>query len=87
MFSLTESQLLKIASWNAECNNRIIKKQREEMTEFDFLFLTGDGKYPYFGACGGNLQYIFTPTSIGVSVVVKNVYLDEALDVTDYDSW
>lgn len=87
MFSLTEDELVKIAAWDAECNKRIIEKQKEEMSEADFFLLTGNGKHPYFGACGGNLQYTFTPTSIGVSVEVKNVYLNESLDITDYDSW
>lgn len=87
MFSLTQEQLVKAKAWDDECNQRIIEKQRKEMDTFDFFLLTGDGKYPYFGACGGNLKYTFTPTSLGIGVEVKNVYLNETLDLTDYDNW
>lgn len=41
----------------------------------------------YSGAVGGRYQYIFTPTSIGVCVEVRDQMTQESLNVTDYDSW
>lgn len=36
---------------------------------------------------GGRFSYTFTPTSVGVAVVVRDNLLNESLDVTDYDLW
>lgn len=40
---------------------------------------------PYTGAIGGGLSYIFSPTSIGTTLVVK--FGEDTLDLTDYEAW
>lgn len=39
------------------------------------------------GAIGGAYTYCFTPTSLGVIVVVKNCVTKEEINLTDFDSW
>ncbi len=51
--------------------NKFIKKHKKEE----------------IGAIGGQFTYCFTPTSIGVAVVIKDSISGEELNVTDYDSW
>lgn len=38
-------------------------------------------------AIGGRFTFAFTPTSVGVIAVVKDVHDDAKLDLTDYDNW
>lgn len=38
-------------------------------------------------AVGGMFSYEFTPTSVGVAVVVKCNVCNDRLDATNYDSW
>ena len=42
---------------------------------------------PYEGCSGGAITYSFTPTSLGVAVVVRYALTNEELNVTDYDLW
>ncbi len=56
-------------------------------TPQDWHLLTNGGKYPYYGAIAGAVQYIFTPTSIGVAVKVKYTPTGEEINLTDYDEW
>jgi hypothetical protein len=39
------------------------------------------------GATGGRLTYLFTPTTIGTVVVVRDNWSKLEIDVTDYESW
>jgi hypothetical protein len=41
----------------------------------------------YYGAIGGVLTYLFTPTGIGCAVTVRHEVTKKELDLTDYDSW
>ena len=45
--------------------------------------------YPYTGAIGGAMSYVFSPTSIGdhVSVIYKIGDFRRELDLTDYSRW
>ncbi len=36
---------------------------------------------------GGGFSFIFSPTSVGYSVIIKCDICGETLNVTDYDSW
>lgn len=38
------------------------------------------------GAIGGRLRWCFTPTSIGVAIIVECA-CGEEVDLSDYDSW
>jgi hypothetical protein len=53
-----------------------------------------DGKFaemglglPYYGACGGAYSYIYTPTSIGLCVSIRNNATKEEQNLTDYSDW
>lgn len=84
-FKLSENQNKQLADWLTECNKEHIEEQRKTMSKRDFAILTENGKYPYTGAIGGGATYCFTPTSMGVIVVVK--YFDKEIDLTEYDMW
>jgi hypothetical protein len=85
MFSLTKSQQEKLNTWLAVQYKNMVEEQRKTMNKKDFKLLTENGKYPYLGAVGGGLTYCFTPTSIGVITVVK--FMEEQIDLTDYELW
>lgn len=84
-FSLTSTQLIKLNEWINTVNQKLIKEQKEKLSECEFEILTENGKYPYMGAIGGGQTYCFTPTSLGVITVVE--YGGEKIDLTDYDMW
>ena len=87
LFELTQNQQQKLREWFDVCDKLILEKQKNEMSKEDFILKTGNGMYPYFGAIGGNYKYSFTPNSIGMGVEVTNIYLNETLDLTDYEAW
>jgi hypothetical protein len=53
----------------------------------EFNEKTNNGEYPYYGAIGGGLEYIFTPTGLGDCLVVREHFTKEEINVTDYDNW
>lgn len=85
-FGLTVEQTLKVSEWNKELDLKNIEHHRKTMSDTDFANLTSDGTIPYYGAIGGALTYSFTPTGLGVCVVVKHSS-GETLDLTDYENW
>ncbi len=46
-----------------------------------------ESRQKYAGASGGQFTYLFTPTSIGLVVEVRDNIGGEVLNVTDYDQW
>lgn len=44
-------------------------------------------KEKYAGACGGQFEWAFTPTSLGLILVVRDVMSKEEINITDYASW
>jgi len=70
-FAITPEQGDKIARWSQDQD---ADWPRREM-----------GK-PYYGAIGGSLTYLFTPTSLGVILKVQHANGAE-LDVTEYNDW
>lgn len=42
---------------------------------------------PYYGACGGPLEYIFVPTSLGIIEKVRHSVTKEELNLTEFDLW
>jgi len=65
-FNLTDEQLIKIAEF---------RKEQNEKRGSD-----------YYGAAGGDLTYLFTPTDIGCVVKVEHPSGD-VLDISDYEDW
>ena len=41
----------------------------------------------YKGAIGGHMNFIFTPTSIGDTCIIKCTICNTEKNITDYDSW
>lgn len=86
-FELTPEQVEKVSKWYEEVSQKVIEKQKETMLPEDFDEHTSGGKYPYYGAIGGGLTYMFSKTSLGTVVIVEEAITGEKLDVTDYDHW
>jgi len=68
-FKITNEDFVKILTWKKEQDDKWPHK------EFD---------KPYFGAIGGSLTYMFTPTELGVITEIKHAN-GEVLDLTDYN--
>lgn len=39
------------------------------------------------GAIGGRFSYIFTPTTIGLAVEIRDNILKETKNITDFENW
>lgn len=81
-FTVNEDQHAKIDAWREKVEAKALADGRIRTCN-EALGYGGD--YPYYGAIGGELTYVFTGTSIGD--ILKVQMLGEELDVTDYDSW
>jgi hypothetical protein len=42
---------------------------------------------PYYGMVGGAYRYIFTPNSLGVSIIVENEVTGDRIDLSEYELW
>lgn len=76
MFTLSSMELATIAKWAKEQDEIVVAKQKAQGNA---------GDRPNYGAIGGELTYIFTPTSIGTIVKVVHGVTKAELDLTDYD--
>lgn len=85
MFYLTGEQLAKLRTWKADQDKIVIERQRISMKPEEFADLTMDGEFPYYGAIGGALTYMFTPTGIGTFITVKHSGTEETINLTNYD--
>ena len=88
-FELNAVQIEKLGSWIKEQNNKAIEKQKANPPNINEQLLQEmwNSGFPYTGAVGGDLEYTFTPTSIGVIAVVKHIITGEELDLTEYNLW
>lgn len=75
-FCLDERQIREIADWSAEQDNMYKKSN-----------LIKDNCEYYCGAIGGELTYLFTPTSIGMAIKVHHSGTNQNLDVSHYEDW
>lgn len=41
----------------------------------------------YTGAIGGRIEYIITPTGLGLIIKVRDAVTKNELDLTDYSDW
>ena len=87
IFSLTSEQEHKLKIWLEEQEKFLLQKQKNIMSESEWRDLTSNGEYPYYGAIGGGIRYMFNPTSLGVVVKVEYTPTGEQIDLTDYDQW
>jgi hypothetical protein len=72
VFGLNESQKRKLSDWERELEAKIKAKE---------------GYSPYYGATGGQLTFMFTPTNLGVVVKVEHCYTKETIDLSEYENW
>lgn len=87
-FTVSEHDRAKIAEWlTTVVYPPIIEEQLKDSRISAMLPRDENGrvKRPYLGAIGGGLSYEFTPTGIGTIFKVR--FLDQELDLTDYESW
>lgn len=90
-FQITEDQYKKIDEWlkNTIYPEAIrIQKKKVKQPGPEYR-ISWEGGYPYEGAVGGGLQYVFIPTSIGTisKVVYKTYDMNVELDLTDYENF
>lgn len=77
-FEVSEEQALKIKGWHEAQDKIVLEQQRKERADalpnpnHDFRDWVNETGHPYYGAIGGEVSYIFTPTSIGVILSVKH---------------
>ena len=79
MFSLDKIQQEKLAKWRKSQDVKVMEQQKG--TKFEH------SNEAYYGCSGGAYTYEFTPTSLGLVVVVRNGMTEEEIDLSDYDSW
>jgi len=58
---------------------------KEQLAKFDAW--SAKHKRVYTGASGGRYTWSFTPTSLGVALVVTDEVTKQEIDLTDYESW
>ena len=86
--SINENTAEKLRNWLLECNAKAVTKQRLEYKNPDtFVIECWNEGSPYFGAIGGGLTYLVTPTSLGNVIKARYDYLNVELDLTEYENW
>lgn len=88
-FILHDTQIVKLNAWIEHQNALAIESQKLNPPDVppDLLESFWKAGFPYGGAVGGDLTYEFTPTSLGVTAIVRNVHTGNTIDLTDYESW
>jgi len=76
-FGIDAEQAEKLATWIEEQNAKVAERQKDK----DFP------STPYYGCSGGAYTYLFTPTTLGMVVKVRNNMTKEEIDLTDYEMW
>lgn len=91
IFEIDNDQKAKAEKWLfEEVYPEIISKQKEATPEPSmFHLMCWEDGYPYEGAIGGGLSFMFTPNSIGLTTQAIYSFKDKIykLDLTDYDLW
>jgi hypothetical protein len=88
-FELSEDQVKKISEWYESIKPKIVEAQNPNFGYAYEVYANPviDKQEPYYGTIGGGLTYSFTPTSVGMIIIVKESVTGEELNLTDYDSW
>jgi hypothetical protein len=87
-FSVSAEDQLKINTWLMTIiYPAIVDLQKKDPLFSGYIIKCEDGtELPYTGACGGDVTYQFTPTSLGI--VFKAVHTSGAsIDLTNYNEW
>jgi len=87
-FNIDAVQEKRLDTWIKEQNVISVAKQRESMSDptpvIESMWEQG---FPYGGAAGGSLTYMFTPTSLGICCKVTDAISGGTIDLTRYDMW
>lgn len=87
-FELNVDQVVKYNLWRAEVAAKGVEKQKAEVKNPDYMHITcWEMGYPYTGAIGGEISFIFAPNGIGECVSAKDSVTGEEINLTDYESW
>ena len=89
-YNLSDEQLDQAAEWLNNQAAAAVKKQKiNPPVNVGKVLLESywENGYPYGGAIGGDYTIMFTPTSLGVQVILKYAFSNETIDLTDYESW
>lgn len=86
-FEVSSDNFDRIQKWlREEVYPLMIAKQKEDIKEpTEYMKNCWDHGVPWEGASRGGLDYIFSPTSLGV--VFRAKYGKYVLDLTDYGEW
>jgi hypothetical protein len=84
-FELTPLELRRSEKFRKKQNKKTIRleKRDKKLRKNPAAQECWDGGYPY----NTDYEYIFTPTSIGLAVKIKNKYTGDSKNITDYGSW
>ena len=95
-YQMTQSERKKADEFIRQQRNLYVAKKKKEWEanppapgtlEHRIMERTLSFGCPYEGCSGGAVTYSFTPTTLGVAVVVRYALTNEELNVTDYDLW
>lgn len=84
-FEIDAGQMAKLKAWSAKRDAEVCKAQMK--SKDPFTRAEAKAGRAYYGAAGGQLEYCFSPTSLGDSLVVKHAATKAKIDLTDYDAW
>lgn len=88
---LSQHTVDRYTAWLEKCYAKAVEKQRAEFSEddpgYEFYSTSWDAGYPYHGAIGGEVHFTIGSTSLGHTVKAHYDYIDETIDLTEYDLW
>jgi len=84
-FEVTKEQEAKVREWLQTDVYPKLRKSRKhrKIVWHDY----DDAMYPYAGAIGGDISYIFSPTSLGYCVEAEEHFSKRRLNITDFSDW
>lgn len=85
---VSTSMKKKLDEWLKEMDAKAVEKQKVEYEKPNqSMVVMWELGHPYFGAIHADVTYIVTPTSMGPIIKARYDYLDEELDLTEYELW
>lgn len=94
-FEVYEDERPKLEAWIDMQHEKMVEQQKKDVESTPDLEDHELGLYarawvygkPYYGPTDGWFQYVFTPTTIGCSLVVHNTVTGDKIELTDYGMW
>ena len=88
-FTLNDTEKRTAAKFFAEEDEKTVVRQKEMFGDRADSIVKADWEsgLPYGGAIGGFYSYIFTPTSIGTTVIARHNGTGVEKNITDYSDW